>query len=70
MKVFIARREAFGRYNSFTVEIFTIVANAECEALGLALDASPESKASQWALEEIDLSEPYAHYQYEHEDCC
>jgi hypothetical protein len=35
-----------------------IVANTEAEALGLALESNSDTNASQWKIEQLDLSKP------------
>lgn len=39
-----------------------VIANTESEALGLLLDAEPDTKSAHWSLTKIDQRIPASHY--------
>ncbi len=55
MKVFKASYTWYGGFGAFDYMWCVVIAEHETIALGLALESYPNTKASDWSVEELDL---------------
>ena len=53
---------SYTRWGETTTKAYVVVANTPVEALGLVLDAEPQTDAEDWKIRQIDLTKSEAHY--------
>lgn len=60
--VFTASYAYHAGYGAYDEKEYVVVATTEAEALGFALESSPDTKAEHWTIERINTNTPGATY--------
>lgn len=62
MKIFKCSYEWRGGYGAYQQYEYVVVTSCGSAALGLCLEAQPDTKAADWEIKEINVSQEEAHF--------